>query len=104
LERRIIYVYDTICAPNDSIETRFSFERGKEGIIAKYNNYRRITGNQIQYLGEWHSHPDGYSTNPSPLDEELFIYLSERLSQQGYPTLMTIIGNGDEYSLTFRLV
>jgi integrative and conjugative element protein (TIGR02256 family) len=104
LERRIIYVYDTICAPSDSIETDTSFERGKEGIIEKYNNYRRITGNQIQYLGEWHSHPDGYSTNPSPLDEELFIYLSERLSQQGYPTLMTIIGNGDEYSLTFRLV
>ncbi|GHV67767.1 hypothetical protein FACS1894199_13890 [Bacteroidia bacterium] len=93
MERKIIYVYDTIAAPTDSEETPTSFERGKEGIISTYNTYRKITDNQIQYLGEWHSHPSGCSTNPSSLDKKLLIHLSEQLSKQGFPTIMGILND-----------
>jgi hypothetical protein len=95
MERKIIYVYDNIQAPEDSDETTSSFERGISGVTDIYEKYRKITDNQIQYLGEWHSHPDGYSTNPSSLDKKLFNYLSENLSKQGLPTLMAILGNKD---------
>jgi len=93
MERKIIYIYDTIPAPEDSNETISSFERGKQGVIDKYQMYQKVTDNQIQYLGEWHSHPKGCSTNPSSLDMNLFTYLSENLSRQGYPAIMSIIGD-----------
>jgi hypothetical protein len=94
-ERKIIYVYDTIPAPEDSKETATSFERGINGVLNEYKKYQKITDSQILYLGEWHSHPKGCSTNSSSLDIKLFAYLSENLSRQGYPTLMGIIGDKD---------
>jgi integrative and conjugative element protein (TIGR02256 family) len=94
-ERKIIYIYDTLSAPEDSKETAATFERGIDGVLSEYEKYRKITDNQIQYLGEWHSHPKGCSTNPSSLDIKLLSYLSSKLSIQGYPTLMIIVGDKD---------
>lgn len=92
-ERKVIYIYDTIPAPEDSKETTSSFERGVEGVLDEYKKYQKITDNQVQYLGEWHSHPKRYSSNPSTFDINLFAYLLEKLSRQGYPTIMGIIGD-----------
>jgi hypothetical protein len=100
-ERKIIYIYDTICASEDSKETTSTFERGINGVLDDYKKYQKITDNQIQYLGEWHSHPQGCSTNPSSLDEELFFSLSETMYRQGYPFLMGILGDNN-LSITFR--
>lgn len=100
-ERKIIYIYDTIPAPEDSKETTSTFERGIEGVLDEYIKYQKITDNQIQYLGEWHSHPKGCSTNPSSLDLNLFAYLSESLSRQGNPTVMGIMGDNN-YSFILR--
>jgi len=100
-EREIIYVFDMFEAPEDSKETYGSFERGVEGIIEEFEKYKKITENQIQYLGEWHSHPKGCSTKPSPDDEILYKYLYDKLSKQGYPALMAIFGDKD-ISITFK--
>ena len=94
-ERKIIYIYDTIPAPEDSKETTSTFERGIKGVLDEYMKYQKITDNQIQYLGEWHSHPKGCSTTPSSLDLKLFAYLSENLSRQGNPTVMGILGDNN---------
>jgi len=99
-ERKIIYIYDTIPAPEDSEETTSTYERGINGVLDEYKKYQKITDNQIQYLGEWHSHPKGCSTNPSPLDINLFSYLANKLSIQGYPTLMLIVGDNNNFSLS----
>lgn len=101
-ERKVIYIYDTIPAPEDSEETTSTFERGIKGILDEYQKYQKITDSQIQYLGEWHSHPKGYSTNPSSLDLKLFVYLSESLSRQGNPTVMGIFGDKN-YNLILSL-
>jgi integrative and conjugative element protein (TIGR02256 family) len=93
LKRKIIYLLDTLLAPPDSIGTKNSFIRGTEGIKAEYDKYLLVTDNQILYLGEWHSHPRHYSTNPSVADVLLFSYLSEQMKRQGYPTLMVIVGD-----------
>lgn len=103
MDRKIIYVFDTIKAPSDSKESGNSFERGVEGVITEFEKYRKITENQIQYLGEWHSHPKGCPPTPSTYDKQLYEYLYNSLSRQGYPVLMAIFGDKD-YNLTFKTV
>jgi len=92
-ERKIIYLFDSIFAPEDSIQERTSFIRGKEGLLEEYKKYLKITDNQMVYIGEWHSHPENCSTNPSELDEELFSYLARFMGSQGYPAVMCILGD-----------
>lgn len=92
-ERKIIYLFDSIFAPEDSIEERTSFIRGTEGLLAEFQQYLKITDNQAMYLGEWHSHPENCSTNPSKLDERLFGYLAYSMGSQGYPVVMCILGD-----------
>lgn len=101
MERKVMYVFDTIEAPDDSKESNASFERGVAGVIDEFEKYRKITDGQIQYLGEWHSHPKGCAPTPSVFDEKLYTYLHEKLSRQGYPVLMAIIGN-NAYKLKFK--
>lgn len=103
MERKVMYVFDTIEAPNDSKESNASFERGVAGVIDEFERYRKITDGQIQYLGEWHSHPKGCAPTPSVFDEKLYTYLHEKLSRQGYPVLMAIIGN-NAYKLKFKSI
>ena len=92
-ERKIIYLFDSIFAPEDSIQERTSFIRGKEGLLEEYNKYLEITDNEMVYLGEWHSHPENCSTNPSELDEKLFSHLAQSMGGQGYPAIMCILGD-----------
>lgn len=100
-ERKIIYLIDTILAPNDSIESETSFIRGIENLSQSYKNYLRITDNQILYIGEWHSHPQKCSAKPSSYDQKLFYSLMEKMSKQGYPFLMGIFAD-NEITLTIN--
>lgn len=103
IERKIIYVFDTINAPSDSIESHISFERGVEGVVTEFERYRMITDSQIQYLGEWHSHPKGCAPTPSTYDKQLYEYLYKNLSKQGYPVIMAIFGDKDQ-NITFKTI
>lgn len=88
-EKRI-YIVDVLPAPIDSIESPTSFVRGKDNLLGVLNEVKRRTANIVDYLGEWHSHPDGYFTSPSNADIELLKYLSERMGEDGLPALMLI--------------
>jgi integrative and conjugative element protein (TIGR02256 family) len=101
-ERKIIYLFDTIFAPIDSIEEKDGFIRGTDGLVEEYQNYLSVTDNQILYLGEWHSHPTNYSTNPSKLDSKLFRFLAINLGSQGYPAIMCIV-NDKNYNIQIGL-
>ena len=50
--------------------------------------YRRTAAD----IGEWHSHPDGYSADSIKEDGELFEWLSGSTGQDGYPAVMLIVG------------
>lgn len=91
--RKIIYICDTIKAPSDSLETQNSFIRGQNDLIDKYNSYVDITDNQLEYIGEWHSHPPQCCAIPSKDDDNLYSYLHTRMSKQGLPVLMGILGD-----------
>jgi hypothetical protein len=49
----------------------------------------------LQYLGEWHSHPDGYGTAPSKDDYNVWAWIAEKTQEDGYPPVMLIVGERD---------
>lgn len=94
--RRIVYVVDTIPAPPDSEEWPTVFIRGSQGLGREVERVRRITENQLDYVGEWHSHPPGGGCNPSTADLKAFSWLSEMMESEGLPALMLIAADNSE--------
>jgi len=94
-KNRIIYLVDTIESPPDSEEWPTLYIRGCEGLKAATEEIVRRTDGQLQYIGEWHSHPDGYASDPSTDDRKVFSWLSEHLARDGNPPVMLIAGQRD---------
>lgn len=59
LERRIIYLVDTIPSPPDSKEWPTLYIRGSSGLSREVKRIGERTAGMLQYIGEWHSHPRG---------------------------------------------
>ncbi|MHB8742709.1 MAG: Mov34/MPN/PAD-1 family protein [Sulfuricaulis sp.] len=93
---KTIYLVDALPAPDDSVEDSGSFERGKDGLSAAVDLVSQLTAEVVGYIGEWHSHPDGCSTNPSGMDITQLIFLAKHLRQDGHPAFMMIVGEHDE--------
>jgi hypothetical protein len=70
MQRRIIYVAETLPAPADSIERETHFIRGSYGLKPQVEVIQEATLGNLQYVGEWHSHPPKYSSNPSKDDKK----------------------------------
>lgn len=94
LERRIIYVVDTILSPPDSEEWPTLYIRGKRGLSNAVERIAEATGGQLEYVGEWHSHPDGHPCLPSEDDLKVFAWLTKHMDEDGLPALMAIAGEG----------
>jgi integrative and conjugative element protein (TIGR02256 family) len=99
-ERSIIYINKTILDIKGSVEKPTTYIRGIEGLKDKVDSYMQQTNNELNYIGEWHSHPNNCSIEPSGLDNEFFAELKKELSPQGYPTIMFIFGNNN-YNILF---
>lgn len=91
MERKIIYIVDTIPAPSDSIERPLYFERGTTGLRDKVIEAGEKTLWNLEYIGEWHSHP-GRGTRPSDDDKDVFSWIYGFLGQDGLPATMLIVG------------
>ena len=62
-----------------------------------------VTGHHVQYVGEWHSHPDGVSLRMSNDDRELLGDLTEKLQADGIPGIVLIVGeNGAKCQIGTR--
>jgi integrative and conjugative element protein (TIGR02256 family) len=92
LVRGIVYVVASISAPEDSEEWPTSYIRGSRGLEAAVRRATMRTGSQLQYIGEWHSHPDGHTAEPSEDDRKLFAWLQDYTRQDGYSPVMLIVG------------
>jgi len=92
LIRGIVYVVASIPAPEDSEERPTSYIRGSLGLEAAVRTATTRAGSQLQYLGEWHSHPDGHTAEPSDDDCKLFAWLENYTNQDGYVPVMLIVG------------
>jgi integrative and conjugative element protein (TIGR02256 family) len=92
LVHHIVYVADTIAAPPDSRKRVTSFIRGCEGLLGRVMHSGGVTSGMLQYVGEWHSHPDGFGTTPSGDDRKVFDWIAEKTAEDGYQPVMAIVG------------
>lgn len=94
LPRKLVYITDTIPSPPDSEEWPTLYIRGKRGLKPQVDKIQQITGGQLEYIGEWHSHPDGCPCRPSEDDLKVFGWLTKNMDDAGLPALMGIAGEG----------
>ncbi len=102
LSRLTLYIVDVTGAPSDSVERPTAFIRGSKELPEWLQVISRITGGAGEYVGEWHSHPDGYPTNPSDDDRKVFQWIDEHLSIDGLPPAMLIVGETELRWLTIE--
>lgn len=89
MQRKIVYVVDTILSPPDSQEWPMVYIRGCQGLKNKVERIKETTAGMLDYVGEWHSHP-GSGTTPSQDDIKAFSWLFEIMDVCGQPALMMI--------------
>lgn len=97
MKRKLIYVADALPAPSDSIEKKTSFVRGSFGLKPKIESIKAATLENLQYVGEWHSHPAGHSADPSSDDRKLLSSIARMQHKDGNPALIVICGE-DRFS------
>lgn len=90
-----VVVVDALPAPTDSEASPGSFERGLAGVTDAVIEARRRTAEVVGYIGEWHSHPQGYGANPSSDDKFQLAYLTLGLALEGLPAVMLIVGDDE---------
>jgi integrative and conjugative element protein (TIGR02256 family) len=56
---KTIHVVELIKAPPDSKANPVCFFRGVDGLPESIEKVNELTGNQLGYIGEWHTHPEG---------------------------------------------
>ena len=95
IEAKRIDIVDVLSAPRDSRGTPTRFERGVAGLKEAVFAAQAKTVDQIRYVGEWHSHPDGAGALPSRIDLEQIAWLADTLSEDGFPGLMLIVGDDE---------
>ena len=98
MPRKIVYVVDCLPSPPDSKEWPTHYIRGCRRLRSQIEKIQQITENQLEYVGEWHSHPPGCSVKPSPDDGQVFDWLSDHMNIDGLPPLMLIVGDPRKYA------
>ncbi len=96
MQRKIVYVIDTIPSPPDSEEWPTVYIRGCQGLTQRVREIGEATDAMLQYIGEWHSHPDGYDASPSPDDLTVLAWLTERMDADGFPAVLAIAAQEGE--------
>lgn len=94
-QAKTIVIVDAIPAPLDSDASPSHFKRGEEGQFEALENVRERTAGIVGYLGEWHSHPHGYTAQPSEDDRRLLDTLHRKMRVEGLPAVMLIVANDD---------
>ena len=92
MERRIIYVVDTLPSPPDSLEWPTSYIRGASGLAEAVTRVERSTLANLEYIGEWHSHPDHCGVGQSELDIIAMVEITTSMAKAGLPAMMMIVG------------
>ncbi|MFW6016825.1 MAG: ThiF family adenylyltransferase [bacterium] len=89
-KRKIIYVTRIMDAPPDSIKKPYLFKRGTQNVTEKLEEINALTGDIINYVGEWHTHPNGGS-KLSDTDKEAISELRSYLDRIPYPTFILVV-------------
>jgi integrative and conjugative element protein (TIGR02256 family) len=97
--RQLVYIAHSIPSPADSTERVSRYERGCRDVDLQVQSVNKRTAGMLNYVGEWHSHPDGYCSRPSEDDLRLFCWLREVMGEHGLPGVMMIVGETEQRAL-----
>jgi proteasome lid subunit RPN8/RPN11 len=89
---KMVHLVDALPAPVDSEAAPDGFTRGKQGLTEIRDECLRRTAHIVDYVGDWHSHPQGVAARPSTADLALIAQLTAAMAQDGLPALMLIVG------------
>jgi integrative and conjugative element protein (TIGR02256 family) len=89
---KTIIMVDVLPTPPDSEASPTHFIRGQEGQAEGLDVVHKRTARVVDYVGEWHSHPDGCPAQPSDYDDHLLHTLHRQMNAEGLPALMVIVG------------
>ena len=98
MQRKIVYVLDALPSPPDSKEWPTVYIRGCRGLRQQIARIARITEGGLEYVGEWHSHPQACDSKPSGDDHKVFSWLKNMMCEEGLPPLMLIAGDNNQYA------
>jgi proteasome lid subunit RPN8/RPN11 len=99
VDRRVLYVASVLPSPPDSVEWPDTYIRGVEGLRGKVEFVNKITGGELSYVGEWHSHPDGHGSGPSDDDHAAHRMIVGVMGKAGFPGIVFIQGDSLEPTL-----
>lgn len=88
--KRTLHVTRAVPPPPDSQGSQYAFHRGIEDVPELVERITRLTGGQINYVGEWHTHPRGRPI-PSPTDLQAVNEIRSNLDRVGRPTHIIIV-------------
>ena len=91
MRKRIVYLADVLPSPPDSEEWPNAYIRGCVGLKEQVETASKKTANMLQYMGEWHSHPDNCPVAPSDDDKRFLQWLKENVGAD-QPAVLLIIG------------
>lgn len=81
--------------PEDSVGTPSTFLRGISKLRSELEKASARAGNQVRYIGEWHSHPTGHSARPSVTDLDQIAQLAKIMECDGLPAISVIVSESD---------
>jgi hypothetical protein len=90
--RRRAYIVGHYDPPPDSIHSATGFVRGSVGVFQTLKSVEFRTAQNLTYVGEWHTHPPGFTSRPSRDDRTLLRWIEEVLIFLDVPSLMMIAG------------
>ncbi|EDQ6205896.1 hypothetical protein HX70_001266 [Salmonella enterica subsp. enterica] len=94
-KNRTIILVDVLPEPTDSQSSPAFFVRGEAGQQEALERVQQLTARVVDYVGEWHSHPQGYSAKASSEDDILINKLHQKMSIDGLPAIMVIVTEND---------
>jgi hypothetical protein len=98
---KTVHILDVITEPRDSRGTKADFARGIRGLPAKVNDIKRVTGEVVGYIGEWHTHPMGLE-KLSTQDLETIEHLRGINQEVPIPTVAILITNDKVLPFVFE--
>lgn len=102
MSRKVVYLVDSILSPDDSKKWPTVYIRGHKYLEKNMDRIREITQEHLTYVGEWHSHPAGCSCIPSLDDRKAFLWQAEEMEKSGYPAIMLIAGDNNNYAFYIK--
>jgi integrative and conjugative element protein (TIGR02256 family) len=96
VHRKIVHIADLLPSPPDSIQWPNMYIRGSRHLGEEIARKQALSGNDLRYVGEWHTHPFGNNGTPSTRDHEAHQYLIKHMAAEGLPGIVVILGDSTQ--------